>query len=226
MGPTRYARAAAIERLAGQSAPWPPASDPAPRDLRITTLAVPGGDLEARFAVGAGMVGCSLRHRGDELLGLRGGLDAYLERGKTFGLPLLYPWANRLGAWELRGRRARRSRIERGARAGARRRSRPADPRRAARRLPLAPGRRRRRRRRRVARGRPRLDGGRRAARDVPVRPPGPDRGRGSRTDTLRRRDHDPRDGRRRGAARRSASTRTSRRRAPRARRGRSSCRR
>ena len=61
---------------------------------------MPGGDLEARFAVGAGMAGCSLTHRGDELLGLRGGLGAYLERGKTFGLPLLYPWANRLGAWE------------------------------------------------------------------------------------------------------------------------------
>jgi len=74
------------------------ASDPAPRDLQITTLAVPGGDLEARFAVGAGMVGCSLTHRGEELLGLRGGIGAYLERGKTFGLPLLYPWDNRLGA--------------------------------------------------------------------------------------------------------------------------------
>jgi aldose 1-epimerase len=72
----------------------------APRDLPITTLTAPGGDLEARFVPGAGMVGCSLTHRGEELLGLRGGLDAYLERGKTFGLPLLYPWANRLGAWE------------------------------------------------------------------------------------------------------------------------------
>jgi len=45
------------------------------------------------------MVGCSLRHRGEELLGLRAGLDAYLAQGKTFGLPLLYPWANRLGDW-------------------------------------------------------------------------------------------------------------------------------
>jgi len=53
------------------------------------------------------MVCCSLRHRGDELLGLRGGLDGYLARGKTFGVPLLYPWANRLGAWdyEVAGRR-------------------------------------------------------------------------------------------------------------------------
>jgi galactose mutarotase-like enzyme len=45
------------------------------------------------------MVGCSLRHRGDELLGLRGGLEAYVRKGSTFGIPLLYPWANRLGDW-------------------------------------------------------------------------------------------------------------------------------
>jgi aldose 1-epimerase len=69
-------------------------------DPRIVTLADPGGDLEARFAPGAGMVGCSLRHRGEELLGLRDGIEAYLARGKTFGIPLLHPWANRLGAWE------------------------------------------------------------------------------------------------------------------------------
>jgi galactose mutarotase-like enzyme len=73
--------------------------DADPRDLRITTLAVPGGDLEASFAAGAGMVGCSLTHRGEELLGILGGIDAYLGRGKVFGIPLLYPWANRLGGW-------------------------------------------------------------------------------------------------------------------------------
>src|ERR671925_200524 len=82
------------------------AHDLAQRDLRITTLAVPGGDLEARFAAGAGMVGCSLRHRGEELLGILGGVEAYLEQGKVFGLPLLHPWANRLGGWsyEVAGR--------------------------------------------------------------------------------------------------------------------------
>ena len=70
-------------------------------DSRIVTLSEPGGgDLEARFAPGAGMVGCSLRHRGEELLGLRGGVEDYLARGKTFGIPLLHPWANRLGDWE------------------------------------------------------------------------------------------------------------------------------
>jgi aldose 1-epimerase len=42
------------------------------------------------------MVGGSLTHRGEELLGQRGGLAAYRERGSSFGIPLLHPWANRL----------------------------------------------------------------------------------------------------------------------------------
>jgi aldose 1-epimerase len=53
-------------------------------------------DLRVAFAPSAGMVGYSLTHRGDELLGLRGGLSAYRERGSSFGIPLLHPWANRL----------------------------------------------------------------------------------------------------------------------------------
>ena len=55
------------------------------------------GELEATFAPAVGMVGCSLRHRGEELLGQRAGLEAYKERGSSFGIPLLHPWANRLG---------------------------------------------------------------------------------------------------------------------------------
>jgi galactose mutarotase-like enzyme len=31
-----------------------------------------------------------------ELLGQRGGLEKYMRSGSTFGIPLLYPWANRL----------------------------------------------------------------------------------------------------------------------------------
>ena len=55
------------------------------------------GDLVATFVPEAGMVGASLRHRGEEVLGQRGGLEAYVAERKTFGIPLLYPWANRLG---------------------------------------------------------------------------------------------------------------------------------
>ena len=67
------------------------------------------GDLVATYAPGVGMVCASLRHRGDELLGQRRGLQAYAETGSTFGIPLLHPWANRLEAWELEvlGRRMR-----------------------------------------------------------------------------------------------------------------------
>jgi aldose 1-epimerase len=63
----------------------------------LTLASTAAGGLEATFVPGAGMVGCSLRHRGDELLGQRGGLRAYVDERKTMGIPLLYPWANRLG---------------------------------------------------------------------------------------------------------------------------------
>jgi galactose mutarotase-like enzyme len=53
-------------------------------------------DLTATFAPDVGMVGCSLRHRGEELLGQRGGLEKYAETGSSFGIPFLHPWANRL----------------------------------------------------------------------------------------------------------------------------------
>jgi aldose 1-epimerase len=69
-------------------------------DPHVVELAAADGDLTARFATHAGMVGCSLRHQGEELLGLGRGLDGYIQHGAVFGIPLLYPWANRLGAWE------------------------------------------------------------------------------------------------------------------------------
>ncbi len=68
-------------------------------------LGAPGGELRATFVPGAGMVCCSLRHRGAELLAQRGGVRAYAERGATMGVPLLYPWANRLAALDYPGPR-------------------------------------------------------------------------------------------------------------------------
>ena len=56
--------------------------------------------LDATFVPGAGMVCCSLRHRGEELLAQNAGVAAYAERGKTMGVPLLYPWANRLAGFD------------------------------------------------------------------------------------------------------------------------------
>jgi galactose mutarotase-like enzyme len=59
------------------------------------------GDLRAVFLPGLGMTGVSLRYRRGEYLALPGGLDA-LRAGQTGGLPLLAPWANRLGSMRYR----------------------------------------------------------------------------------------------------------------------------
>jgi aldose 1-epimerase len=60
-------------------------------------VTISSGPLEATFLPQLGMLGNSLRHRGEELLALPGGLDGY-RKGNVTGLPLLAPWANRLGA--------------------------------------------------------------------------------------------------------------------------------
>src|ERR1700747_457219 len=65
--------------------------------MRIVTLTDPSSPVAAQFAPDAGMIGTSLTDSGVELLGQRRGLDAYIEAGKTMGIPILYPWANRLG---------------------------------------------------------------------------------------------------------------------------------
>ena len=69
-------------------------------------IAVDAG-LEARFAPGVGMIGSSLRHRGQELLAQRAGLGKYQSAKSTMGIPLLYPWANRLSGftYEAGGKR-------------------------------------------------------------------------------------------------------------------------
>jgi aldose 1-epimerase len=63
-------------------------------------LADPASALEATFLPGANMLCSSLRHRGEELLAQNAGVGAYIERGATMGVPLLYPWANRLAAFD------------------------------------------------------------------------------------------------------------------------------
>jgi aldose 1-epimerase len=70
--------------------------------IRALTLAGPEpGDLDVAFIPGAGMVAPSLRHRGEEVLGQRGGLTHYIRAHGTMGIPLLYPWANRVGRKEF-----------------------------------------------------------------------------------------------------------------------------
>ena len=60
------------------------------------TATLTAGSLEAQFAPTLGMAGVSLRHRGDELLDRQAGLRAFALTGAVMGVPLLYPWANRL----------------------------------------------------------------------------------------------------------------------------------
>jgi aldose 1-epimerase len=54
------------------------------------------GGLEAVFLPGRGMLGASLRHRGMQILRRIDHLEDAAAKGSTAGIPLLYPWANRL----------------------------------------------------------------------------------------------------------------------------------
>jgi aldose 1-epimerase len=66
--------------------------------VHVVTLRDPSSSVAAQFVPDGGMIGTSLTDSGVELLGQRRGLDAYLSAGKTMGIPILYPWANRLGS--------------------------------------------------------------------------------------------------------------------------------
>ena len=61
--------------------------------LRRTLIA---GDLEAVFLPARGMLGASLRHRGEQVLRRVDDLQTAAAKGSTAGIPLLHPWANRL----------------------------------------------------------------------------------------------------------------------------------
>jgi aldose 1-epimerase len=67
-----------------------------------TTFLLTAGDLKAIFWPDAGMLGASLRFRGVELLRRVDDLEAARAKGSTAGIPLLYPWANRLASLQYR----------------------------------------------------------------------------------------------------------------------------
>ena len=60
------------------------------------SVTITSGDLGATFVPKLAMVGASLTHRREELLGMGNGVEGYRDRASTFGIPLLHPWANRL----------------------------------------------------------------------------------------------------------------------------------
>jgi galactose mutarotase-like enzyme len=67
-------------------------------DFQPVILRDPSSSLTATYVPVAGMVCTSLADDGVEFLGQRRGLEAYITTGKTMGIPILYPWANRLSA--------------------------------------------------------------------------------------------------------------------------------
>ncbi|WP_066900091.1 aldose 1-epimerase [Mycolicibacterium houstonense] len=71
-------------------------------DLQAVTLHDPSSSMTATYVPAVGMVCTSLAdiRSGErvEYLGQRRGLQAYVTDGKTMGIPILYPWANRLSS--------------------------------------------------------------------------------------------------------------------------------
>src|SRR6201982_1604903 len=64
--------------------------------LDPSARALVAGDLQAVFLPAHGMLGASLRYKGMEILRRVEDLEAAAARGSSVGIPLLYPWANRL----------------------------------------------------------------------------------------------------------------------------------
>jgi galactose mutarotase-like enzyme len=56
--------------------------------------------LRATWAIGAGMLGASLVHQGEELLWQGAGVEAYVRERTFMGIPFLHPWANRLDGFD------------------------------------------------------------------------------------------------------------------------------
>src|ERR1700755_3426651 len=67
-------------------------------EFETVTLRDPSSKLTATYVPNAGMIGTSLDDDGVELLGQRRGLQAYVSTHRTMGIPILYPWANRLSS--------------------------------------------------------------------------------------------------------------------------------
>jgi aldose 1-epimerase len=67
-------------------------------EFEYVTLRDPSSSLTATYVPNAGMVGTSLSDDGVELLGQRHGLQEYVSNHRTMGIPILYPWANRLSS--------------------------------------------------------------------------------------------------------------------------------
>jgi aldose 1-epimerase len=70
--------------------------------FRACVLHDDAADLHATWVPGAGMLGASLIHEGEELLWTGRGVRAYARDRVFMGIPFLHPWANRLAAFAYR----------------------------------------------------------------------------------------------------------------------------
>jgi len=77
-----------------------PIHDTQSNSFNSSARTIAAGDLEAVFLPDKGMIGASLRHRGVELLRRIEDLELAAAKGSTAGIPLLYPWANRLSGFQ------------------------------------------------------------------------------------------------------------------------------
>ncbi len=66
------------------------------RSLEPVAIADASSELRAEFVPGAGMLCSRLAWGAVNLIAENEGVAEYAARGKTMGIPLLYPWANRL----------------------------------------------------------------------------------------------------------------------------------
>lgn len=73
-----------------------PTEGEGPQASRVRMHTMAAGDLVAVFRPEQGMLGTSLKHRGEEILRRMDELDEALATGMSIGIPLNHPWANRL----------------------------------------------------------------------------------------------------------------------------------
>jgi len=70
--------------------------------LRAWRLSDDEAALHTTWVPGAGMLGASLVHRGQEMLWQGAGVRGYARERKFMGIPFLHPWANRLSDFGYR----------------------------------------------------------------------------------------------------------------------------
>jgi aldose 1-epimerase len=64
-------------------------------------IQIQSGKTKAQFLPEQGMLGASLQYEGVEILRRVEDLQVAARKGSTAGIPILYPWGNRLSKFEF-----------------------------------------------------------------------------------------------------------------------------